>query len=262
MTTHKKTRAFTIAEVLITLGIIGIVAAVTIPQLIKNYRHYVLENQFKKAYSIMQQVTQTARYDLGVDSLYKYCTVYQGTEDDGSYINSQQCHAALNKAFVKETTKSTWAKGEHSITRKKNSIRTFNNKNVVKEDTGLAGFAALWVMRQAQDGILANFRIVGWQIRINLDTNGLKGPNQLGHDVFIFTINNKKDMLTGIKQEKKYTDEELDNMEFEEEYQKALAGLPCNIDSGSAANGVGCSWFAINDINPETGKRGYWKNLP
>ena len=39
-------KAFTMAEVLITLGIIGIVAALTIPQLIKNYQHKELEAAF------------------------------------------------------------------------------------------------------------------------------------------------------------------------------------------------------------------------
>lgn len=44
-------KAFTIAEVLITLGIIGIVASMTIPQLIKNYQLKVYETAFKKSYS-------------------------------------------------------------------------------------------------------------------------------------------------------------------------------------------------------------------
>ena len=47
--------AFTLAEVLITLGIIGVVAAMTMPSLISHYRHKVLETQFKKAYSVLSQ---------------------------------------------------------------------------------------------------------------------------------------------------------------------------------------------------------------
>ena len=48
-------RAFTLAEVLITLGIIGVVATMTIPIVINKYRSYVLEVQFKKAYSNLSQ---------------------------------------------------------------------------------------------------------------------------------------------------------------------------------------------------------------
>lgn len=47
--------AFTLAEVLITLGIIGVVAAMTMPVLISNYRESVIKNQFKKAYSLVAQ---------------------------------------------------------------------------------------------------------------------------------------------------------------------------------------------------------------
>lgn len=46
-----KKRAFTLAEVLITLGIIGVVAAITLPMLIQNYQKTVLKSQFKKVYA-------------------------------------------------------------------------------------------------------------------------------------------------------------------------------------------------------------------
>ena len=41
--------AFTLAEVLITLGIIGVVAALTIPTLIQKYEKQVYITQLKKA---------------------------------------------------------------------------------------------------------------------------------------------------------------------------------------------------------------------
>jgi len=53
--TSKKLVAFTLAEVLITLGIIGVVAAMTIPTLISNYRKSQLEAQIKETYSSIQQ---------------------------------------------------------------------------------------------------------------------------------------------------------------------------------------------------------------
>lgn len=49
------TFGFTLAEVLITLGIIGVVAALTIPALISNYRSKVAVTQLKKMYSVMSQ---------------------------------------------------------------------------------------------------------------------------------------------------------------------------------------------------------------
>ena len=48
--------AFTLAEVLITLGVIGVVAAMTMPNLIKNYENQVKLNKLKKFYSQFEQL--------------------------------------------------------------------------------------------------------------------------------------------------------------------------------------------------------------
>ena len=48
--------AFTLAEVLITLGIIGVVAAMTIPALMTAYKVHRYRSQFLKSYSTIQQV--------------------------------------------------------------------------------------------------------------------------------------------------------------------------------------------------------------
>lgn len=47
--------AFTLAEVLITLGIIGVVAAMTLPSLVNRTRQKELETAFQKQYSVLQQ---------------------------------------------------------------------------------------------------------------------------------------------------------------------------------------------------------------
>lgn len=50
-----KKKAFTLAEVLITLGIIGVVAAITMPVLINKYQEIVTVTKVKKFYSLMSQ---------------------------------------------------------------------------------------------------------------------------------------------------------------------------------------------------------------
>lgn len=52
--------AFTLAEVLITLGIIGVVAAMTMPALIGNYQKRVVIEHLKKVYNTMKQVEAMA----------------------------------------------------------------------------------------------------------------------------------------------------------------------------------------------------------
>lgn len=46
---------FTLAEVLVTLGIIGIVAAITLPTVISMYREHIVLTKLKRLYSVMNQ---------------------------------------------------------------------------------------------------------------------------------------------------------------------------------------------------------------
>ena len=60
-----KYKGFTLAEVLITLGIIGVVAAITIPTLIANTNSQKIRTQFKKTISTLNQMVRMnqAQYD-------------------------------------------------------------------------------------------------------------------------------------------------------------------------------------------------------
>ena len=62
-----KKNAFTLAEVLITLGIIGIVAAMTIPVLYSNINGLKYRTRFKKAISTMNQAGLMAQAQYGYD---------------------------------------------------------------------------------------------------------------------------------------------------------------------------------------------------
>ena len=61
----KKSPGFTLAEVLITLGIIGVVAAMTLPSVILNYQKKVTVNRLKQAYSTISQALVMAQKDHG-----------------------------------------------------------------------------------------------------------------------------------------------------------------------------------------------------
>ena len=78
---HKKA-AFTLAEVLITLGIIGVVAATTIPVLLANHRKTVAETRLAKFYSTMNQAVQRAEADYGDKTQWdKYEKLYEQDEN-------------------------------------------------------------------------------------------------------------------------------------------------------------------------------------
>lgn len=57
--------AFTLAEVLITIGVIGVVAAITIPTLVTSYQKRMTVNRLKASYSKLAQALEAASDDYG-----------------------------------------------------------------------------------------------------------------------------------------------------------------------------------------------------
>ena len=74
--------AFTLAEVLVTLGVIGVVAALTMPALISNHRKSVVENKLKKFYSSMSQAVISSEAAVGAspNEWDTFSSAYNGPE--------------------------------------------------------------------------------------------------------------------------------------------------------------------------------------
>lgn len=77
--------AFTLAEVLITLGIIGVVAAISIPTLMHSYKKHVLETKVKKFYSTWNQVYKTLQANQG-DVDYSMITTHYNADEIYNYF--------------------------------------------------------------------------------------------------------------------------------------------------------------------------------
>ena len=81
-----KKEGFTLAEVLITLGIIGVVAAMTMPVLVANHKEKQTVAQLKKVYSTMQQAYLMAINKYGDSQYWDQSKTYIGTDEDGNNI--------------------------------------------------------------------------------------------------------------------------------------------------------------------------------
>ena len=57
--------AFTLAEILITLGIIGVVAAMTIPNLLTAHKKHVIESKLERAVSVINQTIKMSESENG-----------------------------------------------------------------------------------------------------------------------------------------------------------------------------------------------------
>ena len=79
--------AFTLAEVLVTLGIIGVVAAMTLPTLIESHNRQVVETRLEKFYSTINQAIVRAEVDFGDRSDWYQDTNNIETDENGKPIN-------------------------------------------------------------------------------------------------------------------------------------------------------------------------------
>lgn len=185
-------KGFTLAEVLITLAIIGVVAALTIPTLLSNNNTEMFRTNLKKQYSILSQA---------IDSLY----LQNGTVDTSSEQNFINDLATQ----VLSVKKGTWG----TLT----SLPASFNYKCYKNATGICsnGGSSKILARPGDDGHQALITKDGVVIiavstsancsssnggyakilpsdadtqnnlcvNIRMDLNGDKGPNQLGMDL-------------------------------------------------------------------------------
>ena len=217
---------FTLAEVLITLGVIGLVAAMTLPALINNNRNKALETAFKKNYSVISQALnmyyaqngerltpESARNRQLKLILTKYMNVLHdcgfGTEADASACIPNPKDTTKSSNVYKNFT------GTNSI-----SLNLFDDGQFVLNDGSL-------IMLENSTNLYST------ELYISVDVNGyLKNPNRLGWDLFMFQIDDKGNLLPmGAKGTRYYNKDEL----------------YCSKNTTYTTNGSGCTIKAINE---------------
>ena len=248
--------AFTLAEVLITLGIIGVVASLTLPSVIHKYKTEVLKTQFKKSYSILSQAVLLARENIGVTNFKSYCTYWDGE----SYSNSAECSQAILKQLKKTN---------HICQYDRNKIYTYSKtQQGARVDIGGTAYPKHGLPDGTCADVIVNARIIG----VSIDINGYKkGPNALGHDIFSFWVNDSG-TLVPIKSNGYKNDDQIKELYEKcgtDDYRNSScasgvsqAGRPCTKYSNQKGNGLGCSWYAVNDVSPDDPTKGYWESLP
>ena len=250
----RKKAAFTLAEVLITLGIIGIVAAMTLPTLISDYSHKELETRFKKSYSILWNVHTRMVNDY--DGVYRNFILsnnntsgdttnilnlkYKQIEAFGKYFNGANL-CDYSNAYVSCST------GGVSV-----SYLTYDGKR----EAWFIGDAVTDKCIITSDGMAFFFGNITYRnARIYIDTNGpSKKPNRLGFDLFAFDIDSDDRIVpaqnvgTGVK---------------DDDGNPISATNTCSLmNASNPYNGFGCSKYALADINPDDDSKNYWNSLP
>lgn len=174
----KKRIAFTLAETLITLGIIGIVAAITLPTLISNYQKHVTLVKVKKAFTTLNNAIEMAKvyYGTNIDNW----EIIAPTEDD-KYTGSKHFAKTYLIPYLNITKECENTDTDCQITDLK--LINGNLDNTVINELPEEGYSFI-----LNNGTLVNAytEIKNEKVRVHLyfDINGLKGPNRWGRDFF------------------------------------------------------------------------------
>lgn len=235
---------FTLAETLITLSIIGIVAAMTLPSVLIKKRNLELETSFKTAYSLISQaVLRMSSDNPSISETYCSTAVVKSTEfaeDFSKYFQTTKTyytpirdlkHLGYKESYFKQPySNSTFNPDAHN-----------NGAFFVKNGMMIASSGCWW---WAKSSIPVDFIV---------DTNGVKGPNRLGYDVFYFQIIKGNILLPATH---RHTFAEITS-----QLERCCNFNEASTCSITADNGTACSHFALKNEYPQNNSKKYWENL-
>lgn len=183
-------KAFTLAEVLITLGIIGVVAALTIPVLMQNTQKQELKSGLKEATSILTNAYNSLKSDQGLmtndNCLWNY------------YLSSADSQFAIDFTSNLKIAKScgSWGCVSTSGTTQYGKTYTdFQGNSLITNSRIYWGLGTYqYVLQNGMVLFIWSPASVGGP-GISIDVNSWKGPNQVGKDVFVFTVTGSNSLV-------------------------------------------------------------------
>lgn len=179
----KKVKAFTIAEILIVLGTIGIIAQMTLPELIKDTQKIFYVTQLKKAYS-------------NLNSAFKLYMLDQGTNDfEATDLFTSRNFNELNKYF--KIIKTCTNAGDTACSIAEKHLTGTDAGNIFVPSGLLDSIVFytvdgmcihLTLQDQCNTDMTKSSKVKGICAYMHVDTNGIKGPNTYGRDLFYLGV--------------------------------------------------------------------------
>lgn len=176
-------KGFTLAEVLITLGIVGVVAVLTIPAVMKDYKKRVYVAQLEKTYSKISNAVLAAMDAEHADNFYE---TRSGTTTTSTCKNGGECTQGL-AYFL-----NTYLEPEMSNCGKGDKMCVPSGAEAYKTISGVpAGSPAGgdYCIQTTQGASICGFFNSGNTcMSLAVDVNGNEGPNIVGRDLFVMDI--------------------------------------------------------------------------
>ena len=170
-------KGFTLAEVLITLAIIGIVAALTIPTVVHKYQQKAQYTAFMKMYNMIQNVFQLTTVENGSFKSWVLSSDLEPDELFNTYL-APYLKIASSEDLPTYTTRHLDGAELGAFNVLTGASPGHTTKNYILQDGSTIAMAA-WI---------SNIDYRGGQIVLVIDTNGKKGPNVVGRDIFDIEI--------------------------------------------------------------------------
>jgi len=221
--------AFTLAEVLITLGIIGVVAALTLPSIITNIQNRGYVEGLKKNYSVLQQVTNKIIEEEGTADNWSWVKYNFDTDNSGAeyIVQAYKKHLQTVCSPLKPFSYDDWRNGNFACGKKRPPY-----KNLDGTDGKVLNYP-LFV--NSYTIVLTDGTLLGLNFRSNtigiyyglpslvftLDVNGLKGPNKVGRDVFFLYLSASQSKVLP------FGDTVFDGKDFRNTCNKLSSGYSC-----------------------------------
>lgn len=182
------TKAFTLAEVLITLLIIGVVASIIVPNLINDARDAELKTAWKKAYAEIAQATKKIMMDNG-GTIKNLCT----SNFNSCYRNAYLPYLSYVKSCNSPNTQGNcWVPVEEMKFLNGNSVPwDFNSSSIVLNSGSAIEFFSFGTVDCSIStwGRPAGKTVCGYMF---VDVNGLKSPNIIGKDILgLFVLDDR-----------------------------------------------------------------------
>lgn len=189
---HKN--AFTLAEVLVTLGIIGVVSALTLPTLVKNHQRKVFVTQLHKVYNEMTQAFSLYMTEKNAPNLRE--TRINSVAGLNDFINSKlkvvkDCGSAFGDCFASkyyyldgsESGDTTSGTCDRVIAIASGATLCIDIQN------GSGGTNAEGNQEGSTTNLMGNVAV------IEVDVNGKQEPNIRGRDYFVMFVTNSGDII-------------------------------------------------------------------
>lgn len=228
MNLFTKKLGFTLGEILVTLGLLGVIAALTLPTLTYNYKGKVLEQQFRTVYGELKEIGSRINYEKGDVGEYSAKIGYiEWDKELMSYVGGAKISNTGSGSGIYNAMKEIYKEGRGPQGPYRFSSQT---TTMICDNDGiwLDNKGRIWTFNAEN-----RFACV--------DINGMAPPNKINIDIFAFKPMSAKEMTVWVH-----------NEDVSQANKYSGAFVPCDLDRLSGAGSPNGD-YANNNLCPGSG---------